>query len=345
MFGRLPSGRQTGRASLLALAATSLLLFAACGPATGGTTNAAAAASLKACQVSASDLKIAASGSVPAAPSVDAAIKGQNISVDGSSALGPLVAKAAQTFDATQGTHTTVVANGSGNGLKDVESGAVNLGLSDFFKEQSSTPAKFTDLVDHQVAVVAFTLVVSKDISSTVHNLTTAQIKQIYTGQVTNWSQIGGPNEAITVVNRPLVSGTRATFKQYVLGGAQESGTGYTTTQDTTGAVATKLSSSQGAIGYVATGFVLDPSFNSTIFPICIDGYGATASNINSGKYLYWSYEHAYTKGQPSPAVNDLLNYVTSSAVQTTLVPALGYLTVSDLTAAARATHPAPAGA
>lgn len=347
MFGRTLAIRFLRTKALLGAIATSALLMAACGVPNAssgngsGTSGSSANSSLTACHVAASDLKVSGSSSAAAAPTPTSGISGKNIAVDGSSALGPLFVKAATTFDPANGTHTVDTANGSGNGLKDVESGAVQIGLSDFYKEQSATPSAFGNLVDHRVAVVAFTLVVSKDIANSVENLTVQQIKDIYTGKITNWSQIGGPNEAVTVVNRPLASGTRATFKQYVLGGVTESA-GTTLTQDTTGAVATKLSSSQGAIGYVATGFVLDPSFSGSIFPICIDGYGATASNINTGKYLYWSYEHAYTKGQPSTAAGALIDYVESDAVQSTDVPALGYLKVSDLTSAAKATHPAP---
>jgi len=169
--------------------------------------------------------------------------------------------------------------------------------------------------------VVAFTLVVSKDISDKVTNLSTKQIVDIYTGAVTNWAELGGPNESITVVNRPLASGTRATFKKYVLGGAAENA-GMTLQQDTTGAVATAIDSGRGAIGYAAT-----------------------AANMDSGKYRFWSFEHAYTKGAPArnSVEQAFLDYVVRPEVQKTLLPALGYLQVSELTKAALATHPAPA--
>ncbi len=329
-----------------AAAVLATVLLSACGSSstTAGTSTGSATATpstLTACTVTAQQLTITAASTTPTAPTATAGLTGTKIAIDGSSALEPLFKQAHVPFDQVNGTVTTTNPNGSGNGLKDVESGAVNIGLSDFFYQQNSATQGFTDLVDHQMAVVAFTLVVSSDIHSTVENLTSDQIKGIYTGTYTNWSQLGGPNETITVINRPLASGTRATFKQYVLGGVTESA-GQTLTQDTTGAVATALSTSQGAIGYVATGFVLQPQFATTIFPICIDGYGATAANINSGNYKFWSYEHAYTKGAAQPAEQALINYVLSDTVQSSLVPSLGYLKVSDLTAAAQATHPTP---
>ena len=301
------------------------------------------AASLTAAKVTVAELTPPSPGTTPRPPAAIRSLEGKSLQIDGSSALQPFFLNAAKYFDQGMKTNTTAIANGSGNGLKDVEAGSVKIGMSDFFAEESSNPSAFTDLVDHRVAVVAFTLVVSKDISDAVTNLTTKQIVDIYTGNVTNWAQLGGPNESITVVNRPLASGTRATFKKYVLGGATENA-GMTLQQDTTGAVATAINSGQGAIGYVATGFVLNPQF-ADIFPICIDGYGATAANINSGTYRFWSFEHAYTKGRPerNSVEQAFLDYVVRPEVQKTLLPALGYLQVSELTKKALETHPAPA--
>lgn len=329
---------------MLGIGAVALsLTMAACG-AGGNSISSTSNASLTACHVTSSDLQVSgSSAATPTPPAKTAGISG-TIQIDGSSALQPLFAAAAPTFDSANGTHTTATANGSGHGLADAEAGSVNIGLSDFFAQESPNAAQYGDLVDHRVAAVAFTLVVSSDIKDQVQNLTTAEIQQIYTGKITNWAQIGGPNEAIEVINRPLVSGTRATFRKYVLNGTQENA-GQTLTQDTTGAVATALSKAQGAIGYVATGFVLNQQYSGSIFPICIDGYGATTTAINAGNYKFWSYEHAYTKGPAGPAEQALIDYVESSAVQNTLVPTLGFLQVSQLTDAAKATHPLPAGA
>ncbi len=324
-----------------------MMFVAACGTSSTGSNSSSVNTSLTACHVTAADLTLSTSSTTPAAPTAVTGLSGQQLTIDGSSALQPFFVAAAKYFDQGQGTHTTAVANGSGNGLKDVESGAVQIGMSDFFYQQDpavpNPSTVFADLVDHQVAVVPFSLVVSKDISSQIENLTTQEIVDIYTGKVTNWSQIGGPNELVTVINRPLVSGTRATFRKYVLNGATESA-GTTLTQDTTGAVAAALSTTNGAIGYVANGFVLNPQYSSSIFPICINGFGATSQNINSGSYLYWSFEHAYTKGTPAAnsAAQQFLNYVVTAPVQNSLLPQLGYLQVSNLTQAALATHPAP---
>jgi phosphate transport system substrate-binding protein len=327
---------------LFPLVIAAFLLAVSCGASNSGPS--VSGVSLTAARVTAAELTPQNPGTTPAPPAAVAALKGKTLQIDGSSALQPFFLNAAKYFDQGMGTSTTAVANGSGNGLKDVEAGSVKIGMSDFFAQESSTPSAFSDLVDHRVAVVAFTLVVSKDISDKVQNLTQQQVIDIYTGKIDNWKQIGGPNEAITVVNRPLASGTRATFRKYVLNGATENA-GSTLQQDSTGAVATAVESGQGAIGYVATGFVLNPQF-SGIFPVCIDGYGATAVNLNSGNYKFWSFEHAYTKGTPekNSVEQAFLDYVVTPDVQSTLLPTLGYIQVSQLSDAALATHPLPAG-
>ena len=130
--------------------------------------------------------------------------------------------------------------------------------MSDVFAQEKATATtSYSDLVDNQVAVVPFTLVVSQDISSQVENLTTQQIKDIYAGNITNWSQVGGPNEPITVVVRTKTSGTRATFDKFVVNDAKQTNDepAGAQTADSTGELVTDISNSHGAIGY--TGYQL----------------------------------------------------------------------------------------
>ncbi len=341
MLDRFNAIRSTGAKAFLGLViASSVILVAACGnPTTGGNSSESGASTLLSCSVSANDIAptVTSSGTATKVPGVSG-----KINVDGSSALAPLFTKAGAEFDAANGTTTTVTPNGSGTGLKDVESGAVNIGLSDVFAQtKATTPGQYKDLVDHQVAVVAFTLIVNNDLKGRVSNLTKADIQKIYFGQVTNWSQLGGPNELITVVNRPTTSGTRATFKQYVLDGQNEHNSG-AITQDNTGAVVAAVKATPGAIGYASIGFAAQ--YPNDVTPICIDGAKPTATDINSGKYVFWGIEHAYTKGPATGAAKALLQYVESDQVQNNDLLALSYLQAKNLSAAAISSH-TPAGA
>jgi phosphate transport system substrate-binding protein len=219
-----------------------------------------------------------------------------------------------------------------------VSAGAVQIGMSDLFADAKLSASDAAALTDPQVAAVVFTLVVNNDLNGKVNNLTKAQIKGIYTGQYSNWSQLGGPSEAITVVNRPLTSGTRATFNKFVLDGTQEKA-GTTLTQDNTGAVAQAITQTPGSIGYVSIGFAASSQYASQLTPLCIDGGKPVATDVNSGKYVFWNVEHAYTKGPATGATKALLQYVESAAAQQNDLLALSYLPVSKVAASALTTH------
>jgi phosphate transport system substrate-binding protein len=188
------------------------------------------------------------------------------------------------------------------------------------------------------VAVIPFTLVVNNDLKGKVNNLTSAQIKQIYTGQATNWQQFGGPAEQITTVARPTSSGTRAVFDKYVLGAGTVEQPTTLLTQDTSGAVETAIAATPGSIGYLAVSYVANQGAAQTA-PICIDGHDATAANINNGSYNFWSIEHAYTKGNATGAAKAFLQFAESSPVQTTDVPGLNFLQISSVSSSAITLH------
>jgi phosphate transport system substrate-binding protein len=295
--------------------------------------------------VAAADLSIPGGGKSSAPP-----LPAGTLSIDGSTALAPLFQQAASnvsTNAANSKVTINITPNGSGTGLNDVENGTVQIGMSDVFAQEKATATtSYSDLVDNQVAVVPFTLVVSQDISSQVENLTTQQIKDIYAGNITNWSQVGGPNEPITVVVRTRTSGTRATFDKFVVNDAKQTNDepAGAQTADSTAELVTDISNSYGAIGYTGTSFVLNHAQSGKIFPICIDGFGATRGNINSGKYKFWNFEHAYTKGTPAAGglTDAFVRYIQSTPFQNADLASLGFLKVGELSLDAKATHPVP---
>ncbi len=339
MSDRFQAIRSLGAKAAFGAIVASSLIVAACGTTGGGSPTATANPSLTACSVSVSDISsgVTTTGTAPKVTGVSG-----KLAVDGSSALAPLFTSAAAEFDSTNGTTTSVTPNGSGTGLKDVNAGAVQIGMSDVYAiEKEPTPGAYSKLVDHQVAVVAFTLVVNNDLKDKVSNLTQSEIQQIYFGQVTNWSQLGGPNEAITVINRPTTSGTRSTFKKWVLGGKNESNSG-SIAQDNTGAVVQAVAATPGAIGYVTTGFAI--ANPSTVTPICIGGGKPTAADISAGKYQFWGVEHAYTNGPTAGDAKALIQYVLSDQIQKNDLLKLGYLPIGQISSSAIQAH-TPSGA
>jgi phosphate transport system substrate-binding protein len=247
--------------------------------------------------------------------------KGESITAVGSSALQPLVESAGESYSSENpGKFVNVQGGGSGTGLSQVQSGAVQIGNSDLFAEEKKG-IHADKLVDHQVAVVGITPIVNKGVG--VKNITSKQLKDIFTGKVTNWKQVGGNDIKVVLLNRAQGSGTRATFEKWVLEGesakaAQE--------QDSSGMVRSIVGQTPGAISYVAFSYV-----DKTVHSLSIDGIEPNDANVTTGKWIIWAYEHMYTKGKPTNLTKQFLDYCLSDKVQKKLVKKLGYISVNDM--------------
>lgn len=231
------------------------------------------------------------------------------VTVSGSSALLPLAKDAAQKFKAKNDqVSITLNAGGSGTGLKQVSEGSVDIGNSDVFAREKLPEAKAAELVDHKVAVTVMAPVVSKEIGTNVKSLTKAQLQDIFTGKVTNWKDVGGPDEAVVLITRPSTSGTRALFTKYALDGKEELSNKSMETDDS-GTLVQTVSQTKGAIGYVALSYLMN---NNTVTPLAIDGVEPTLDNVYNGKYPVWGYEHMYTKGEATGAVKAFIDFIMS---------------------------------
>ena len=231
------------------------------------------------------------------------------VTVSGSSALLPLAKDAAQKFKAKNDqVSITLNAGGSGTGLKQVSEGSVDIGNSDVFAKEKLPEAKAAELVDHKVAVTVMAPVVSKEIGTNVKSLTKAQLQDIFTGKVTNWKDVGGPDEAVVLITRPSTSGTRALFTKYALDGKEELSNKSMETDDS-GTLVQTVSQTKGAIGYVALSYLMN---NNTVTPLAIDGVEPTLDNVYNGKYPVWGYEHMYTKGEATGEVKAFIDFIMS---------------------------------
>lgn len=259
----------------------------------------------------------AASGSSSAASGAASATTSKSATTDisgtitgsGSSALLPLAQDAAKDFkDKYPNVSITLNAGGSGDGLKQVSDGSVNIGNSDVEASSKLTADQAKELVDHKVCVVTMAPIVSKDVGIT--NLTKEQLISIFTAQITNWKDVGGPDEAIVLVTRPTTSGTRALFTQYALNGNQEASNAALET-DNSGTLIKSVEQNKGAIGYVALSYLVGDNANQ-VTAVAIDGAAPTLENTYNGKYPVWGYEHMYTKGEATGAVKEYINFISS---------------------------------
>lgn len=244
------------------------------------------------------------------------------ITASGSSALKPLVDEASQKFiEKNPNVSITVDAGGSGEGLKQVSEGTVTIGNSDVSAEEKLDADQAKELVDHQVCVVTMAPIVNKDVTEAgVKDLSTDQLIGIFTGQITNWKDVGGPDEDIVLVTRPSSSGTRATFEKYALNGNAEAENKSMETDDS-GVLLKNVSDTKGAIGYVALSYLVD---NKDVDAVSIDGVAPTLENTYNGTYKVWTMEHMYTKGKGSKADKTFIKYIMSDAFAKTCEK-LGY--------------------
>lgn len=266
------------------------------------------------------------------AQSAGQAITG-TVTAAGSSALLPLVQAAADTF-MTVNPDLSIVVNGggSGNGLKQVADGAIDIGNSDVFAEEKLDAAVAAGLIDHKVCTITMAPVVNKDLN--IDSLTKQQLTDIFTAKVTNWKDVGGPDLEILLVTRPTASGTRALFRTWALNGAEEASNASLETDDS-GTLLQTVQDNPGAIGYVALSYLVN---NSNVKSIAIDGVVPSLENTYNGTYLVWGYEHMYTKGEGSEAAQAFINFMTGDEFAPN-IEALGYGVFSKMSEAAVLTH------
>lgn len=252
----------------------------------------------------------------PAATEAPAAASGE-IGVAGSTTVQPLAEKLAEAFQAkNSGVQIDIQGGGSSVGVKSAGQGAVDIGTSS--REVTEEEKKqYADLKIYTIARDGIAIVVSPEVS--VADLTKAQIKDIFSGKVKNWKEVGGADKLIVVVSREEGSGTRTAFEEMVMGKDSKI-VDTAILHPSNGAVRTAVSTTPDSIGYLSFGY-LDKSVKT----LSVGGVEATEENAKSGKYPIVRPLNMLTKGEPTGAAKSWLDFILGAEGQA-IVKAEGYI-------------------
>ncbi|KUO49844.1 MAG: phosphate-binding protein [Desulfitibacter sp. BRH_c19] len=195
------------------------------------------------------------------------------ITIAGSTSVQPISEELASVFmDLNSDVRIEVSGGGSSAGVRAAESGAADIGAaSRKLKDEESSVSGIV------IAIDGIAVVVTPE--NPVNDLSFEEIQKIFRGEITNWSEVGGADANIVVVNREEGSGTRGAFHEIVVGDKND----FVNTaiiQNSTGAVREAVSNDVNAIGYVSLGGI-----NDSVKPLMVDGVEATIDNIKSDKY------------------------------------------------------------
>lgn len=197
-----------------------------------------------------------------------------SIRMAGSTSMEKLANSLSEAFmEKYPGVTVTAEFVGSSAGVEAALSGSADIGNSSrSLKEEE----KHNGAVENIVAIDGIAVCV--DPANTVEGLTRQQLIDIYTGVITNWSGVGGPDSPVVVVGREAGSGTRGAFEELL---EVEDSCVYANELDSTGAVMAKVASTPGAVGYVS----LD-ALDGSVTALALEGVEATAENVKAGSYF-----------------------------------------------------------
>lgn len=254
-------------------------------------------------------------------------LKGK-ITINGSTALLPLTLQAAKEFQKLH-PKVKIAASGKGSitGPQAVKKGIADIGACDWDASLDVPGFKaFPGQVANKVAVIPFATIVNKSVK--VDDLTTAQLKDIYSGKITNWKDVGGEDEDIVVITRSFGSGTRVNYQAKALGGGDivKKDKNYKEV-GSSGDMKTAVATTPNSIGYIDLAYIS----GSDIKAVKHDGVAATTDNVINGKYKIWSYGYYMTKGEPTGATKEFIEYIQSKKFQEGSLKKLKFIPISAM--------------
>ena len=247
----------------------------------------------------------------------------ERIVTQGSTTVLPVAQKAAEVFmQKNPEADITVRGGGSGTGIAALIDGICDIAMSSReMKEEEYAKAKEKGVTPHETIIAIDGLAVIVHPSNSVNGLSLSQIKDIYTGKISRWGEIGGSDEKIVVVSRDVASGTYEYFSEEVL--KEERVRADSLLQASNMAVAGTVSRTPNAIGYVGLAYLSD-----SVKAIAIDGVMPSFEATVKGEYFLARPLFMYTDGSPKGIVRDFINFILSEEGQKVAVKDVGFVPV-----------------
>ena len=225
-----------------------------------------------------------------------------SVSTDGSTSMEKVIGALGESFQNDTGITFTYNPTGSGSGIKAVQEGRCDIGLSSRDLKDAEKEAGLTATV---LAFDGIAIIVNPE--NPVNDMSVETIAKIYTGEITNWSEIGGNDAEIVLIGREAGSGTRDGFEAIT---KTEDACKYRQELTSTGDVITTVAQNPGAIGYASVA-----SVKSTVKAVTVDGVEATEANIKDGSYVVQRPFVLVTKADTalSESAQRFFDYITSA--------------------------------
>jgi len=304
------------------------LLAAGCTDTSNSTTPATAPAT--AVSTPAATAAATAASTAAATPAATSSGQKQTITISGSTTVLPIVQKAADQYMATHSNADIQVSGGgSGVGIQAIGAKTVDIGMS----SREVTSAEKTKYPDFDIITVAHDgIAVIVNPQNQIQYITPDQVKNVYLGKVTKWTEIGGANvpntnNAIVLVGRDSASGTRSYFDESVLLKATPSNK--MLEKNSNGAVTQTIAQTPGAIGYVSIGYV---SSDVKAVPIWYNAdkiITPSAATVKDKSYPLSRDLYIITNGQPSGLTKDFIDYLLGADGQK-IVADEGYVPITE---------------
>ena len=229
------------------------------------------------------------------------------MTVAGSTSVEPFAELLAEEYMSSHpGFHIYVQGGGSTAGIEAAISGAANIGMSSRSLTDSEKKLYAVTIARDAIAVIVHP-------SSSIEDLPLDKIREIFSGKIANWRELGGPDHPIDIVTREEGSGTRESFQKFVMG--KEDISLGALVQDSNGAVRQVISSNPNAIGYISLGLV-----NDQVKALRISGVQPSLTNVYNGRYTLVRPFLFVFNGEPAEGAKSFLDFVLSPSGQKLLL-------------------------